>query len=230
MNRLPLRAVCFDMFYTLADPHASLERLESEALGLTPEQWGRAMWDPQQSRDRGLGLIDSPMAIIEGACGLLPGLRFTRAQKEAAAAAKVERMRLALTEIRPEFLDTLRALKARGLLLGLISNADVADRLHWEDSPLYPLFDDAIFSCDVGLLKPDPAIYRLSLEHLGVRPEEAAFVGDGAGGELQGAGALGMTTVCTECLTRYHGKQRAELHASADHVITVFASLKRLLH
>ena len=227
MNHSSVRAICFDMFYTLADPRIAMEHLESDALGLDRQTWGKAMWDEQQSRDRGLGLIDTPEAIIEGACSLIPR-SFTAQQKAMAAAAKVERMRIALTDIDPVILDTLCCLKQRGYRLGLISNADVTDRLHWQDSPLFPLFEDAIFSCDVRLLKPDPAIYRLSLAHLGLAPEEAAFVGDGGSDELHAAKALGMTTVCTEYLTRYRGHTRTGIHAYADHIITSFASLKRI--
>lgn len=227
MSDKVIRAVCFDMFYTLADPHVQLHRLESDALGLSPEVWNKAMWDEDQAEKRGLGIINTPEEIIEQACSLLP-MTFTAEQKAAAMTAKLERMRISITDIDPMILDTLRCLKQRGYKLGLISNADVTDRLHWQESPLYPLFDDAIFSCDVHMVKPDPRIYLLSLEHLGVAPSEAAFVGDGGSDELRGARSLGMTTVCTEYLTRAKGHTRAVIHGSADHVITSFRSLKRI--
>jgi putative hydrolase of the HAD superfamily len=43
--------------------------------------------------------------------------------------------------------------------------------------------------------KPDPRIYRLACEELGVEPEEAMFVGDGANDELAGAERVGMRSV-----------------------------------
>jgi putative hydrolase of the HAD superfamily len=45
------------------------------------------------------------------------------------------------------------------------------------------------------LRKPDPRIYRLALDQLGVEPEQAVFVGDGANDELAGAERVGMTAV-----------------------------------
>ena len=43
--------------------------------------------------------------------------------------------------------------------------------------------------------KPDPRIYELALEQLGVEPREAIFVGDGANDELAGAERVGMRAV-----------------------------------
>ena len=57
-------------------------------------------------------------------------------------------------------------------------------------------FDATVFSCSVGMRKPDPRIYRLACEELGVEPEEAMFVGDGANDELAGAERVGMKAVC----------------------------------
>ena len=43
------------------------------------------------------------------------------------------------------------------------------------------MIDEPVFSCVVGLCKPDPRIYRLALERLSVQAEESLFVGDGDG-------------------------------------------------
>lgn len=43
------------------------------------------------------------------------------------------------------------------------------------------LFDDMVFSHKVGLTKPDPRIFELACERLGVRPEEAVMIDDRAG-------------------------------------------------
>jgi putative hydrolase of the HAD superfamily len=57
------------------------------------------------------------------------------------------------------------------------------------------MVDVEVFSCEVGLRKPDPRIYRLAAERLGVDPERCLYVGDGAYGELSGAAAVGMHAV-----------------------------------
>ena len=65
----------------------------------------------------------------------------------------------------------------------------------WGETELHGLFDSELFSCDVGLRKPDPRIYLLACEQLGVEPAEALFVGDGANDELAGADRVGMRAV-----------------------------------
>jgi len=96
---------------------------------------------------------------------------------------------------RPDALETLAELRRRGHRLGLISvcSQDVPEV--WEETPLAGTLDDAVFSCDVGISKPDPRIYELACERLGVEPSECLFVGDGANDELPGAERVGMTAV-----------------------------------
>lgn len=55
-------------------------------------------------------------------------------------------------------------------------------------------FDEVIVSCEVGCSKPDPAIYRLCLERLGVAAQNALFVDD-LPANLEGAAALGIQTL-----------------------------------
>ncbi len=65
----------------------------------------------------------------------------------------------------------------------------------WDELPLAGLIDVPIFSCTVGLMKPDPRIYRLAAEGLGVEPSDCLYVGDGIGRELAGAAEVGMHPV-----------------------------------
>jgi putative hydrolase of the HAD superfamily len=63
--------------------------------------------------------------------------------------------------------------------VGLLSNAwdDLRQTLHdrWN---MDILFDELIISAEVGMVKPDPRIFHLATDHLGVMPEEAIFVDD----------------------------------------------------
>ena len=54
--------------------------------------------------------------------------------------------------------------------------------------------DEAVISCDVGLRKPDPAIFRLACDRLGVAPAEALFLDDAAA-MVAGATAAGLTGI-----------------------------------
>jgi putative hydrolase of the HAD superfamily len=89
-------------------------------------------------------------------------------------------------------------LRRRGLLIGLITVCSDDVPSLWPETPFHGLFDAEVFSCSVGLRKPDPRIYLLACEQLDVEPQEAMFVGDGANDELAGAERVGMTAVLLE--------------------------------
>jgi epoxide hydrolase-like predicted phosphatase len=86
----------------------------------------------------------------------------------------------------------VRAARAAGLRTGLLSNSwSVAD---YDPGLLAELFDAWVISAEVGLRKPDPAIYALAAERMELPPEAIAFVDD-LPGNLKPARALGMTTI-----------------------------------
>ena len=89
--------------------------------------------------------------------------------------------------------DWLRQRKRR-YRTGLLSNAwsDLRDLLH--RLGIADAFDAMVISAEEHLMKPDPAIYRLMLERLGVEPDEAVFVDDRLE-NVHAAHALGMRTV-----------------------------------
>jgi putative hydrolase of the HAD superfamily len=91
-----------------------------------------------------------------------------------------------------DMLVAVAAARSNGLKTGLLSNS-------WGTS-LYPraridtLFDAIVISGEVGLRKPDPAIFELVLQRLGVTADRCVFVDDHPG-HLAAAVELGMTTV-----------------------------------
>jgi putative hydrolase of the HAD superfamily len=91
--------------------------------------------------------------------------------------------------------ETLRRLRADGYLVGLITVCTEDVELLWAESQFAGLFDAEVFSNAVGWSKPDPRIYLHCCDLLGVEPHEAAFVGDGANDELEGARRVGMEAI-----------------------------------
>jgi putative hydrolase of the HAD superfamily len=92
----------------------------------------------------------------------------------------------------------LEALRGLGLRLGLVSNAfDPGWLLHrdLEQMGLAERLDFSVFSSEVGLRKPHPAIFERALQALEVEPEHTLFVGDRLFEDVRGAAELGMTTV-----------------------------------
>ncbi|MEN5173021.1 HAD-IA family hydrolase [Acinetobacter higginsii] len=87
-------------------------------------------------------------------------------------------------------------LKQQGYLIGLISNG----RTPFQEHNFYALglaefFSSIIVSEAVGIRKPDPAIFLLSCQQLGVHPQDCIFVGDNELADIQGAKAVGMKTI-----------------------------------
>ncbi len=222
------KAVLFDLFNTLADPRTMLEPLESRPLGLTPREWSQYFWTPALCRRRAIGDFENGAELIDAACALLP-FSVSEAQKAAVLEGRLIRMTSALTELQPGILETVLALKEAGLKIGLVSNADIIDIEAWDRSPLAELFDSVIFSCSVHMVKPEPDIYLKALEDLGVGAEEAVFVGDGGDHELDGAKAVGLTTVWTEYLKIKNAEECEQIAPFADHHIGDIRELVTLL-
>jgi epoxide hydrolase-like predicted phosphatase len=90
-------------------------------------------------------------------------------------------------------LDGVRELRAGGTPTVLLSNS-WGDALGYDRALLDELFDGWVISSEVGLRKPDPAVYELAAERVGVPPHACVFVDD-LPGNLKPARALGMATV-----------------------------------
>lgn len=92
-----------------------------------------------------------------------------------------------------DVLDTVAALRAEGLRIGLVSNSarDVREfaRHHGLD------VDAGISSFHHGHTKPHASIFRAVLDLLGVEPAEALMVGDTIADDIEGALALGMPAI-----------------------------------
>ncbi|MCK9859510.1 HAD-IA family hydrolase [Paenibacillus sp. ATY16] len=95
-------------------------------------------------------------------------------------------------QIEPAILDMLEQLRSSGIKRCLISNCAPEEVSSWETSELAAYFDDAIFSYAVNTAKPEPRIYQLACERIGVPPSAALFIGDGGSDELSGASSSGL--------------------------------------
>ena len=99
----------------------------------------------------------------------------------------------------PGSVDGLRTLAAMGLRLGVISNADgfVAQRLREQEvlqvgPGLGVPVECVIDSGEVGVDKPDPRIFRIALDAMGLDADQCWYVGDMPGIDVVGARAAGM--------------------------------------
>lgn len=79
---------------------------------------------------------------------------------------------------RPGAVEVLEELRRRGYRLGLISVCSEEVPQLWAETALASRIDEPVFSCSVGVAKPDPRIYRIAAERLGVEPGACLFVDD----------------------------------------------------
>jgi putative hydrolase of the HAD superfamily len=101
-------------------------------------------------------------------------------------------------EANEDMVELVRDLRRTGLRTGLLTNnaRELRERW-WGLLPYDELFDDVLDSHEVGMRKPNPAIYRLALERLGATADRTAFLDDIAS-NVAAAQAEGMLGVLVE--------------------------------
>jgi putative hydrolase of the HAD superfamily len=184
------RAVVFDLWQTLAVwPHEAGQELYARmasSAGVDTERfveaWGAGI------DERGTGRIRPYLELL---CRQLGA---EDADLDELARIRLEHTRDMLVP-RPDAVPTLETLRERGYRIGLITVCSEEVEQLWPETQLAPYFDATVFSCAVGINKPDPRVYRLACEELDVDPAEAVFVGDGARDELPGAERVGMRAI-----------------------------------
>jgi putative hydrolase of the HAD superfamily len=182
-------AVIFDLWQTLVPwdvmaANVFYDRM-AEAAGIEEERFREAWVSGRKSRE--IGPIADHLRELFVGLGAEPDLDEMLAMRR--------EWTLRSLEPRPGTLKTLAELRRRGHRLGLISVCSQDVPHVWDETPLAGTLDELVFSCDVGLSKPDPRIYEIACERLGVEPAECLFVGDGANDELPGAERVGMAAV-----------------------------------
>jgi putative hydrolase of the HAD superfamily len=185
-----LRAVVFDLWNTIAEwPHETWAQARpkvAERLGLTIDEFD-ARWYGDLAEIREMGPIADALAVFEATPEVVEEIIEVRRAVTMEGLAPVAGAA-----------ETIAELRRRGLRTGLITVCSEDVTLLWPETAFHGLFDAEVFSCSVGLRKPDPRIYRLALDQLGVDAGEAVFVGDGANDELAGAERVGMTAILLE--------------------------------
>lgn len=105
--------------------------------------------------------------------------------------------------------ELIKNLSAHNIKLAVLSNTIQPHASALTKAGIYDNFDHVFLSHEVGMLKPNPAIYRHTLNELGVRPEAAVFIDDDRT-NINAAKSLGIHSI---------------LYTNADQVITEVSSL-----
>jgi HAD superfamily hydrolase (TIGR01549 family) len=95
-------------------------------------------------------------------------------------------------------IETLSALKDRGCKVGLLSNTLFSEEVLHEQLEHFGMrrfFDSYVISSAYGIRKPNPAIFKVALQHLHSQPEQSLYIGDTPRFDIAGANRSGMVSV-----------------------------------
>ena len=191
-NKSSFQAVVFDLFGTLADePTAKstkTNQLISEMFSIEfsefQEYWRNSV------KERLSGSSRSTYAYFQEMLNKLE-VSVDASYIELAVKARTEFAENVLIP-RQSAISAVKEIKKLGMKVGLVSNCGLEIVNAWQQSQFPNLIDTQVLSAEVGLMKPDPRIYNLICEYLGVDPPQCFYVGDGGDWELSGAQDFGM--------------------------------------
>jgi putative hydrolase of the HAD superfamily len=212
---MPVRAVLFDAGETLVHPAPSFPELFAGVLSTrgierSPEaviEASRAVFHrfSEAARDNDLWTT-SPEASARFWKSVYA--RMIRELDIGAADGLADTLYEAFTDQRnyalfDDVAATLDALGAAGLALGIVSNFEA-----WLEDLLGSLgvrerFGVRVISGREGIEKPDPRIFTLAIERLGIDARDVAYVGDNPEFDIAPAHALGMTPVLIDRRGRF---------------------------
>jgi epoxide hydrolase-like predicted phosphatase len=183
-----IKTIIFDFGRVIsAQKPMSLFRGYEEELGIAPGTLNPIMFGSQAWEDTLLGRKTA--AEFWEAIG--PQLNLHTPEAVAAFGQRYH----ADEAINEDVVALIRRLRAEGRYkLAVLSNAP-PDLSRWLDTwGILDLFDTVFCSGDEGVKKPDPAAFEVTLERLGVEPEEAVFIDD-APGNVKVARSLGLHAI-----------------------------------
>jgi putative hydrolase of the HAD superfamily len=190
-------AILFDLFNTLVPggnaDRAAVGRAMAADLCVDPDAFNELFVGTWRERITGeLGDLPATLRTLAARLGGHPSA-------DGVSRAVTRRLALTARLLRPGAgtLATLDALRAAGHRLGLVTNCTVETPALWSRTPLAPRLDATAFSCELGLGKPDPAIFLAACRKLDADPADCVYLGDGADDELAAAAALGMRAIQT---------------------------------
>lgn len=186
----------FDLFGTLTVDQRRAERHARQAdvaatLGAPLPEFLVALRDSFTARAS--GLWGSPEESLRSICDQLG----VRPSPEAVALAVQQRADAERFLARPRqgAIEVLTALRAGHVATGVLSDCTGDLVSVWPDLPYAALVRASVFSCDVGVRKPDRRMFDEICRALLVEAGGVIYVGDGGSEELTGARAAGMRAI-----------------------------------
>ena len=195
------QAVCFDVDFTLIRPGPTFQGIgyrdfcARHGVGVDPVAFDHAVAAAAVHLEDSPGVYDPEIfirytsRIIEEMGGAGPGV--DRAAREIYAEWATCHHFLMYEDVP----DAIRAVRALGIRIGLISNTERCLATFADHFELRGLIDLALSSADHGFMKPHPSIFSAALAGLGAEPGASVMVGDSLAHDIAGALGIGMRGV-----------------------------------
>jgi putative hydrolase of the HAD superfamily len=194
LNMPNLRAVLFDLDDTLTDRARSIERLAP----LFTDHFSGQLEDVQSDQIiRCIKTADGGgYASREALCAHLQSSLPWRKPPGAEELVAFWRTTFPRCNVeRAGVTPLLQALYRRGLKLGVISNGAMTQYVKLDVMGVRPFLSVTLISDEVGIKKPDPRIFQMALDRLGMAASEMIFVGDNLQLDVAGARGVGIRAI-----------------------------------
>ena len=192
---MEIRAVIFDVGGVIQESPLHFLR-EFEARSDLPEGFITGLIGNYAARPDGAWQrLERGEILLDEFCRIFDSEIAERGYSVSTAAMMLEMAEYAV--IRPRMLEAVRRIRAGGIKAAALTNNWLMEEKDEERETLKGCFDAFIESCRTGIRKPDPRIYELTCEALGVLPGETAFLDD-IGANLKTAAKLGMHSIKVE--------------------------------
>ncbi|SDW65216.1 HAD family phosphatase [Paenibacillus sp. CF384] len=221
MSSSTIRAIVFDFDGTLVDT----ESCEYEVFCKIYEEHGHVL--ELEKWAVCVGTIGGPFNPYDDLQELTGKVLDRNALRERFKVLHEESLRE--VKLRLGVLGLLDEAKQLGLRIGLASSSDRKwiDR-HLREQGIADYFEAIYTRDDVELVKPDPTLYRLAVEALGVQPFEAVAVEDSLNG-LKAAKAAGMKAIAVpNPITSHMDLSQADIQITGYENLTLAGLLERL--
>ena len=200
-----IKAVFFDLYFTLVRYDPPQEELEANALNelgidADPNVFNRPMAVANEfiyqeiarrplskrSKEETIALYAQFQRIVLKEAGIEPDEKLVLAML-----GKMQQFKTKLV-LFDDVIPALKNLKSRGLILGLISNVERDLTATLKELELPSWLDIVVTSLDAGFSKPQPEIFKEAIGRAGVQPSQAVYVGDQYQIDCVGAERVGM--------------------------------------
>lgn len=181
-----IKAIAFDWGGVIETIEGGLIKKISQYLGISEEDWNEAYYSL-------IYLFHTNQSSWEGVANLV-AKKFNATEEQIFHMQEMIKENRTTRALNQELIEMIKSLKNKNYKIGLLSNNYVELRQEIQDLGLADLFDTIIISAEVGFYKPQPEIFQILFDKLGVRNNEVVFVDD-TPNSLSRAKSIGYTPI-----------------------------------